>query len=110
MCPYAPCANDNPVHQVLYDCTKLWWQKVQGGAKGGPVLYDVAPVFWIADPSTVQTKKVSVRVELDGQYTRGQTVRVPKGRENVLESVSLDAAALRSQFTALLAEAAPGQR
>lgn len=100
---------DNPIHRVLRDCTELWWEKVRGGAKSGPVLYDVVPVFWLANPRSVQTRNASVRVELDGHYTRGQTVRVPDGHKNILESVSLDAGALRSRFTAILADAVQGR-
>lgn len=77
--------------QALFDCTKMW--EPRKGAKPGPVLYDMVPVFWLANPDLVETSPATVRVELEGTYTRGQTVRVAD-HGPVLESVALDADAL----------------
>jgi purine nucleosidase/pyrimidine-specific ribonucleoside hydrolase len=100
----------NPVHQVLYDCTQLWWKKVHGGHKGGPVLYDLVPIFWLANQESVETRSSSIRVELHGKYTRGQTVRVAGGDSNVIESLDLDADGMVKEFVSLMKRAAPGEK
>lgn len=97
-------ASDNPVHQVLHDCTQLWWGKVQGGRKAGPVLYDLVPIFWLADQSSVKTRASSIRVELRGQYTRGQTVRTGNS-DNVMESLDLDADSMVREFVGTMRQA-----
>jgi len=102
--------SQNPLHQVLLDCTRLWWEQVRGGCKSGPVLYDLVPVFWLTDNSLIDTLATSVRVELDGQYTRGQTVRVCEERKSVLESEYLDQDALMTEFMHIINDAQPGQQ
>ena len=101
--------SQNPLHQVLLDCTELWWEKVRGGRKSGPVLYDLVPVFWLANSLLIETLATSVRVELDGRYTRGQTVRVCEERKSVLESECLDQDALMTEFMHVMCNAQPGQ-
>jgi len=87
---YLARSKNGPI-QALYECTKLW--EPRKGPKPGPVLYDLAPVFWLAEPARVKTRTSTIRVELEGTYTRGQTVRVaPEGP--VFESTDLDAQAL----------------
>jgi inosine-uridine nucleoside N-ribohydrolase len=87
----------NPMHQALHQCTHMW--APHRGSKPGPVLYDLVPLFWLADESCVTTRPSNLRVELDGRYTRGQTVRVPhEGQGPVLESVALDGPALVQAF------------
>lgn len=95
---------ENPAHRTLYDCTQLWWKKVKGGHKAGPVLYDLVPIFWLADQNSVKTRKSSIRVELRGQYTRGQTVRTGQA-ENVTESLDLDADSMVREFVATMKQA-----
>lgn len=89
--------------QVLYECTMLW--AARRWLKPGPVLYDLAPVFWAADPTLVKTRPSTIRVELEGTYTRGQTVRVAE-EGPVLESVDLDARALVQDFVHVIRKAA----
>lgn len=93
--------SDRQIHRVLYDCTMLW--APHRGRKPGPVLYDLVPLFWLADPRTVQTRQSTVRVELDGKYTRGQTVRL-SGDDGgkVIESVNLNPSQLVHDFLAVI--------
>ncbi|MCX5770070.1 MAG: nucleoside hydrolase [Candidatus Hydrogenedentes bacterium] len=85
--------------QVIYECTKLW--EPRKGPKPGPVLYDLAPVFWLAEPARIKTRPSTVRVELEGTYTRGQTVRVAE-EGPVLESMDLDPQALVRDFVQII--------
>ncbi len=90
--------------EMLLVCTRMWGR--HRGQKPGPVLYDLVPLFWLADPQCVETRASAIRVELAGQYTRGQTVRQPPtDAGTVLESVSLDAAALLRGFVDLMTAA-----
>ncbi len=98
-------SRSNPLYEVLYDCTQLWGPR--RGRKTGPVLYDLVPVFWLADPACVQTQPSTIRVELTGKYTRGQTVRVPDdGNGPVMESLELDADAMVREFLEIMHGAA----
>lgn len=91
-------AKDQAIYNVLYDCTVLWGKKHLAW-RPGPVLYDLAPLFWIINPESIPTKRSWIRVELDGTYTRGQTVRVNgDGEGNVYESIDLNPDALISDF------------
>jgi len=100
-------SRSTPLYEALYDCTQLWGPR--RGHKTGPVLYDLVPVFWLADPACVQTQRSSIRVELVGKYTRGQTVRVPDdGNGPVIESLELDADAMVREFLAIMHEAGKG--
>ncbi len=94
-----------PAHQVLYDCTQMWF--VDQGWKLGPVLYDLVPLFWLLDETCVRTCQACVRVELDGQYTRGQTIRTPFGHGMVQESLDLDADAMVQSFIEIMLQADP---
>lgn len=85
----------SPICRVLSDCTSLW--SPSRGGKAGPVLYDLVPVFWVADNSIVETHESTIRVELHGTYTRGQTVRT-SSQGTVLESLNLNAARLVAEF------------
>ena len=85
----------SPVHQVLADCTSLWGP--HRGRKAGPVLYDLVPIFWLADESSVRTRRSTIRVELQGQYTRGQTVRMGDTGP-VMESIDLNAEGMVRHF------------
>ena len=96
--------SDSAVHRVMCDCTQLWYRKAHS-YKAGPVLYDLVPVFWLADQSCVTTCRSTIRVELEGQYTRGQTVRMPGEGGPVLESLDLDAAAMIREFVDIMREA-----
>lgn len=97
----------NPVHQVLRDCTALWGE-MQLWGRPGPVLYDLVPIFWLVDPSSVKTRHSTIRVELVGRYTRGQTVRTTgEERGPVLESLELDPARLMQEFISILHKARP---
>ena len=95
----------SPVHQVLADCTELWGP--HRGRKAGPVLYDLVPVFWLADESCVQSRPAAIRVELEGRYTRGQTVRVADTGP-VRESVGLNPEDMVAEFLRLVDLAANG--
>jgi len=98
---------NTPIQEVLYDCTALW--APHRGRKPGPVLYDLVPVFWLADAGVVRTRWSTVRVELDGRYTRGQTIRMGEAEQgNVLESVDLNPEAMVHEFL-LIIRAAPGR-
>ena len=98
---------ENPVYEALYDCTQMWTPHRRH--KPGPVLYDLAPVFWVADPLCVRTRNAHIRVELEGAYTRGQTVRVPPfGEGPVKESVELDAKVLMREFLDMIKHGAAG--
>jgi purine nucleosidase len=92
-----------PVLQVLADCTDLW--KPHCRHKPGPVLYDLVPVFWLADESCVKTRRSLIRVELEGAYTRGQTVRFGDEEGPVLESLDLNPKEMVGQFIELMKRA-----
>jgi len=100
-------SSDSPVHRVLADCTRLWGP--HRGRKPGPVLYDLVPLFWLVDENCVRTRRSTVRVELEGHYTRGQTIRM-SGEEAgpVRESIDLDAEDLVRQFIQIMDLAAEG--
>jgi purine nucleosidase/pyrimidine-specific ribonucleoside hydrolase len=84
-------AEDTPTARALLECTRLW--APHRGHKPGPVLYDLVPLLWLTDDSLVETRPSTIRVELQGRYTRGMTVRTaPEG--HVLESTAADGAAL----------------
>ena len=95
----------SPIHRVLAECTELWGP--HRGRKEGPVLYDLVPVFWLADEGSVKSRRSAIRVELDGKYTRGQTVRAGKQEEGtVQESLELDADGMVREFVELMRTAA----
>ena len=97
----------SPVHRVLADCTALW--NPHRGSKPGPVLYDLVPVFWLADENCVKTRRSTIRVELQGQYTRGQTVRIRTADPGpVLESIDLDPEEMVKDFIQIIHSAARG--
>ena len=90
-------AGKHPAHVALRDCTRLWGP--HRGGKVGPVLYDLVPIFYTAYPTCVKTEKSHVRVEMNGTYTRGQTVRVRReGEPLITESVDLDPQELVNEF------------
>jgi len=98
---YEFSARPESLYCALNDCTRLWWRK-QGG-RVGPVLYDLVPLFWLIDPDCVKTRPAHIRVELEGTYTRGQTVRVSGvGDGDTLESLSLNANAMVRDFVATI--------
>jgi len=94
-------ASTDPLHQGLVAATRIWFSHPNLG-KPGPVLYDLVPLFWTADPACVTTRTTPVRVELEGQYTRGFTVAQRDGPP-VQVSVQLDAQALVERFCQLIA-------
>lgn len=85
-----------PMYRALSECTRLWAKK-NYPHRPGPVLYDLAPLCWLANPKSITTKTANIRVELNGDFTRGQTVRIAE-TGNTLESTTLDAAALVQEF------------
>ena len=96
--------SDQPLHKALHECTVLW--SPHQGSKPGPVLYDLVPLVYLADPGSVQTRRSTVRVELEGRYTRGQTVRLGGDQDGtVLESVGLDAPHMVRELLAVLGAA-----
>jgi purine nucleosidase/pyrimidine-specific ribonucleoside hydrolase len=99
---------DHPVLRVLHDCTQLWGPC--RGRKAGPVLYDLVPVFWLADNACVETRRSAIRVECQGTFTRGQTVRMPGDDGPVLESLQLDADDMVRQFIGLMTSAPDPRR
>lgn len=102
MVKYEFGARDKAIYNVLYDCTVLWGEKHLAW-RPGPVLYDLAPLFWLIDPNSIPTKRSWIRVELDGTYTRGQTVRVNgDGEGNVHESIDLDSDVLVRKFISII--------
>jgi inosine-uridine nucleoside N-ribohydrolase len=57
----------------------------------------------VADSELIPTKRSWIRVELDGTYTRGQTVRVSgDGEGNVYESIDLNADTLVTDFVEII--------
>jgi inosine-uridine nucleoside N-ribohydrolase len=94
-------ASPDPLHQGMVAATRLWFARAHYG-KPGPVLYDLVPLFWAADPACVTTRTTGVRVELEGQYTRGFTVARSDGPP-IQVSTGLDAPALVERFCQLIA-------
>ena len=92
-----------PVYRVLRECTDFW--APGRGHKPGPVLYDLVPVFWLADETCVKTRRSTVHVELHGTHTRGQTVRTGDDGP-VIESLELDADGMVREFIAIMHETA----
>lgn len=91
----------HPVHQVIYECTKLW--EPCRGSRSGPVLYDLVPVLWLADNLCVKTRRSVVHVELNGTYTRGQTIGRDGGDEGTVEELTaLDPQELLEDFCRIL--------
>lgn len=94
----------HPAHVAMRECTRLWGP--HRGGKPGPVLYDLVPIFYTAYPTCVKTEKSHVRVELNGTYTRGQTVRVRgEGEPLITESVDLNPQELVNEFLSTLRRA-----
>ncbi|MHC4672131.1 MAG: nucleoside hydrolase [Planctomycetota bacterium] len=89
-----------PAHRVLAQCTRLW--APHKGIKPGPVLYDLVPLFWLADPNSVKTRRSCIRVELEGTYTRGQTLRVGRQAGSVMESIDLNPENMIAQFVEIM--------
>lgn len=93
--------SNDPVHRVIRECTALW-EPCRGG-RPGPVLYDLVPVFWLADNNCVQTRQSEIHVEIDGKYTRGQTMRRPDSSNGrVSELTDLDSQQMIHEFLRLL--------
>jgi purine nucleosidase/pyrimidine-specific ribonucleoside hydrolase len=91
----------HPSHTALRECNRLW--DMYRGWKHGPILYDLVPIFYTADPACVVTRKSFVRVELNGTYTRGQTVRVRgEGEPHITESIDLNPDHLVGEFLSIL--------
>lgn len=91
-----------PFLKALYETTKLWLP--HRGAKPGPVLYDVIPVFWAAEPSSVKTNSMSLRVETQGTFTRGFTVPIPSDAQHqILVSQEINAGAMKMMLLQILA-------
>jgi len=97
-------SSPSPACRALADCTLMWGP--HRGGKPGPVLYDVVPLFWLADPGLVTTRPSTVRVEVNGRHTRGMTVRVAN-EGNVLEAVDLDAEALVAECVRTIQRGVP---
>ena len=67
----------DPACLGLVEQIELWGP--HRGAKPGPVVYDIAPILWTADPSFFTTRSIPVEVILEGKG-RGRTVEVAAGR------------------------------
>jgi purine nucleosidase len=94
-------SSNNPLHRVIRECTALW-EPCRGG-RPGPVLYDLVPVFWLANNNCVQTRQSEIHVEIDGKYTRGQTMRRPDSSNGrVLELTDLDSEQMMHEFLRIL--------
>lgn len=89
----------NPVYETLVTCSELWGP--YRGHKQGPVLYDLVPLLWLANPDCIATCKSTVHVELRGTYTRGMTVRTAEDGL-VTESVDIDAPARMAEILGVL--------
>ncbi|MBQ9358833.1 MAG: nucleoside hydrolase [Abditibacteriota bacterium] len=61
------CDMSRPVHRIIRESTALWWGR-------DPVLYDIAPVFYLTDPELFDTRPCALHTELEGRFTRGLTV------------------------------------
>ncbi|MBR4748071.1 MAG: nucleoside hydrolase [Abditibacteriota bacterium] len=57
----------DPVHRVIRESVELWWGQ-------DPLLYDIAPVFYLTDPELFDTRPCALHTELEGRLTRGFTV------------------------------------
>ena len=98
-----------PVHKGLYETTRLWLPC--RGAKPGPVLYDLIPVFWAADPSLVKTAPMSLRVETLGVFSRGFTV--PMNLETQYQigvSLEIDTNLLKTKLLRILGITGPNHQ
>ena len=71
----------------------------------GPVLYDLVPVFWLADENCVKTRRSRIRVEREGTYTRGQTVRIGHEEGPVLELRHLEPGGMIVPFVEMMKQA-----
>ena len=77
------CDKNNIVHNIINDCLKVWLENYD------PVLYDLAPVYYLTNPEWYEVKNTGVDVELAGKYTRAYTVENPE-RKNVAVSLKID--------------------
>ena len=60
----------NPIHNIVSESTRYWHDDFQHD----PVLYDLAPVFWLIDNDLIKYKQCELHVEIDGKFTRGYTI------------------------------------
>jgi purine nucleosidase len=88
----------DPLLEALYETTQMWLPHHRHIVPG-PVLYDVVPVFWAADPSLVKTTEMQLRVETQGFFSRGFTIPV-RGQTHRATQVSsqLDPEALKKLY------------
>jgi len=68
-------ANPDPACQGLVRQIDLWWPHKR--SKPGPVVYDIAPILWSADPSFFTCEPRRIGVVLDGP-DRARTVESPR--------------------------------
>ena len=68
--------SDDPALGGLVEQIDLWTP--HRGGKPGPVVYDLSPILWAADPSFFTTRDCPVDVLLEGD-ARGRTVEAPQG-------------------------------
>lgn len=91
--------SEDPIRRTLLECTRMWSPWV--GTKPGAVLYDLLPVFWLADPSLIRIREIRLRVETQDSQRLGYTVPDESGGL-VHESVDLDPAELLNRFLEII--------
>jgi len=94
-----------PAHKALLEATRLWMPGQT--TKVGPVLYDLVPLFYLTDPSLVETERMRVNVELVGERTRGFTVPEADADGTVDVSRTMRVETMRDRFLATLGITAP---
>ncbi len=77
------CDKNNIIHNIINDCLKLWVPNLD------PVLYDLAPVYYLTNPEWFEVKDTGIDVELSGKYTRAYTIE-NSNRKNVKVSLKID--------------------
>lgn len=88
-----------PVNQALARAIDIW-QPVHHW-KPGPVMYDIFPMIWPFDRDTQRyytTKPTCIRLETQGQYTRGMTIPAWDQKPNVELTTEANVQALRDLY------------
>ncbi len=84
-----------PLNQALGRAIELWHPAQSW--KPGPVMYDIFPIIWSFDRSYYTVKPMSVRVETQGEFTRGMTV-VGGDAKSIEVTTDIRAADLRELY------------
>ena len=89
----------DPVHRIIRESVALWWGE-------DPILYDLAPVFYLTDPELFDVRPCALHTELEGRLTRGFTVADYNAPvKNCLVADGLREEAILDKCVALLSQA-----